>query len=648
MVNAIILNFAIPLDYGIYFMCGITGILHFDNKPVDQSVVIKMAEKLVHRGPDDSGFYINNNIGLGHRRLSIIDLSTGHQPMISDDNNVVIVFNGEIYNYIELREELKKAGHRFRTASDTEVILNSYKEWGKDCLGKINGMWAFAIWDEYKKELFLSRDRVGEKPLYYTIYNNTFLFASEIKSLFAYGVPACPELEMLEIYLSLSYIPAPFTFYKGIKELLPGQNLVVKDNNVSEKTYWDLPEIDEQNMLTNKQEIYEQFDYLLKDSVKIRMRSDVPYGAFLSGGLDSSGIVSIMSGISNYPVETFTMGFTHKAYDESRLARKVAEKFNTSHHEQIIKQDTFENSLDKVVYHYDQPFGDSSAIPTGYISEYARQKVKMVLTGDGGDEVLSGYSIYQGEKFAGLYQRFPLLFRTLLEDVLIASSGFFNGSLRYKLNRVNNILAFSNRTFDKKVIERASDITINTIRSLLNRSTNTVSIEDYMSGFFSNCSYKDNFYKLMYFHFKLSLPNDMLVKVDRMSMAHSLETRLPFLDYRLIEFMAKVHKNIKLDGFERKSVLRNTIGKKLPVELLRAPKRGFEVPLREWFKENSFTEHLDNLYRYNNIGMNSDVLKTIVGDNLQGKKDFGNFIWMLFVLNKCLEKTGKEKRILTD
>ena len=381
-------------------MCGITGIYHFNKeRSVDKSQLKRMTDIIRHRGPDSDGFYLNGNIGLGHRRLSIIDLSTGDQPMFNNDKSISIIFNGEIYNYIELRQELIQKGHKFRTTSDTEVAIKSYEEWGFDCQNKFNGMWAFALWDERKKHLFLSRDRIGEKPLHYTIYNNSLIFGSEIKSLFAYGIPKRFETELIEIYLVLTYIPAPYTFYKDIKKLLPGHYLLIKNENVEEKKYWDLPEIDEDNMFTNKGKIYDKFDYLLKDSVKIRMRSDVPFGAFLSGGLDSSSIVALMSEISNFPVKTFTIGFDDTNFDESALAQEVAKKFNTEHFRGTVTPDKFEESLERIVFHYDEPFGDSSAIPTGYVSKFAADKVKMVLTGDGGDEVLSGYRGYIGLKF---------------------------------------------------------------------------------------------------------------------------------------------------------------------------------------------------------------------------------------------------------
>jgi asparagine synthase (glutamine-hydrolysing) len=616
-------------------MCGIAGFLHFDQqKFAEPAVIKKMTDTISYRGPDGEGFFVDNNIALGHRRLAIIDLNTGHQPMFNEDKTLAMVFNGEIYNYIELREELIQAGHRFTTTSDSEVIIKAYQEWGTGCQNKFNGMWAFAIWDFKKQQLFLSRDRIGEKPLHYSIFNNTLVFASEIKSLFAYGIPDEPNLELLEIYLTLSYIPAPFTFYKHIKKLKPGHCLLVSVNQIREEKYWDLPEIDEDRMHTDKRKVYENFEFLFQDSVKLRMRSDVPYGAFLSGGLDSSSIVALMSEISSFPVETFTIGFKEKAYDERDLAALVAKQFNTHHHEYIVEPESFDESLKKIAFHYDEPFGDSSAIPTGYVSKFAASKVKMVLTGDGGDEVLSGYTIYQGEKFAAHYQKFPRLMRNGIPWLLQHASKPFKGSLRYKLNRALDVTASSNLDFQSRYISKAASTDFDTILSL-NSTSKSYPVQDFLNDFMKECTYKDPFYQLMFLNFKLSLPDDMLMKVDRMSMAYSLETRTPFLDFRLIEYMAHVHKNIKMENFERKTILRNTIGKKLPSQLLNAPKKGFRIPLREWFKEENFSKKLHELQESLPY-LNKQVIKEITTSNVKGEKDLGNFIWTLFILNQQL------------
>lgn len=619
-------------------MCGITGILHFDdNRSADSGMVKRMAHTIVHRGPDGEGYHVNGPVGLGHRRLSIIDLHTGDQPMYSDDRRLVIVFNGEIYNYIELREELKGLGRRFRSESDTEVVLQAYEQWGKGCQEKLNGMWAFAIWDDREKELFLSRDRIGEKPLYYAVHDNTFLFGSEIKTILEYGHPREWEEENLELYLFFSYIPAPRTFFRGIRQLMAGHCMVVRDGNIKESAYWDLPEIDEHRMRTDRSELYEEFEHLLTDSIRIRMRSDVPYGAFLSGGLDSSCIVGIMSDISSHPVETFTIGFDEKAFDERPLARLVADEFKTNHHARRVDPNSFDRALEQVYHHYDDPFGDSSAIPTGHVSMYAREKVKMVLTGDGGDEVLSGYTIYQGEKFAARYGALPGPVRGSLPPLLRGAAHFLTGKLRYKMNRSVNVCESSNLDFESRLITKLATVRVETLRELLSGARrDRITVEDYISDLMGRCPYNDPFYKLMYYNLKNSLPNDMLVKVDRMAMAHSLETRVPFLDPRLIDLMARVHKDVKMEKYERKSVLRRTVARRLPPELLKARKMGFGVPLREWFKGREFEAKLRGLDDLGG-GLDKGALRRIVDETRSGRMDYGGFIWTLFVVKRWLE-----------
>ncbi|MBL7918674.1 MAG: asparagine synthase (glutamine-hydrolyzing) [Bacteroidia bacterium] len=617
-------------------MCGIAGYINLDrSKQVSENLLKKMTDCISHRGPDGEGFYTKDNIAFGHRRLSIIDLSTGDQPM-HDENGNIIIFNGEIYNYIELREELKKIGYKFKTNSDTEVILKAYTHWGYECQNKFNGMWAFAIWDQKKSELFLSRDRIGEKPLHYAVHNNTLIFGSEIKSLFAFGVPRNIRPELIEIYLTLTNIPAPHTFYKDIFKLMPGHFLRLKDSNIEEKKYWDLPAIDEKKMLTDEKSINENFSYLLGDAIKLRMRSDVPFGAFLSGGLDSSSVVALMSEISDRPINTFTIGFEHKAFDESKLAKEVADKFKTIHHLGTVAPDDFKEILKKNSFHYDEPFGDSSAIPTGYVSRFASKKVKMVLTGDGGDEVLSGYTSYQGIKLSNAINKFPGFITKSIPIINDSIAPAFKGGIRYKLNKVSSIIKSAGQNFPERMAEKMAYTDFQTIKQLTRDIKDVIPVEDHLKEVMKGCSYKDDFYKLMFLNFKHDLPNDYLVKVDRMSMAYSLEARVPFLDHRLIEYMAKVDKNIKMQGWERKSVLRNTIGKNLPDSILNAPKKGFGIPLREWFKSDLFDDQLkNNLDKISEI-TSKPLVSEILKQNKLGEKDNGNFIWTLMMLNENL------------
>lgn len=624
-------------------MCGIAGFLNFESaRTADQSVLTRMTDCLIHRGPDAGGFYVRNNVALGHRRLSIIDLNSGGQPMASDDGSVVLIFNGEIYNYIELRSELILIGHRFRTDSDTEVIIKAYQQWGIECQNKFNGVWSLALYDTKTEELFLSRDRIGEKPLYYINTGRAIVFASELESIFKYGIRPEINTDLTELYLYLTYIPTPFTFYKDVFKLRPGHFLRIRGGMVRELKYWDLPLLSGRPLIKNIAEVRRTFSDLFEDSVRIRMRSDVPFGAFLSGGLDSSCVVATMSKMSATPIETFTIGFKERSFDESSLAAKVSRKFNTNHHLHIVNSDTFGNALSKVIKHFGEPFGDSSAIPTDIVSKCASARVKMVLTGDGGDEVLSGYNSYLGLKISENYNRLPKYLRAGIPRILKQLSGITNNRLRYTVNRIVNISETASMSFTERMAHKMAYTDHRTIKKLVSNMS-TFPIEDFLSDFFRRYDSADDFYKLMYFDFKHNLPDDYLTKVDRMSMANSIEVRLPFLDHRLIEYMCLVDKEIKLQRWQTKSVLRDTIARQLPRPLLRAKKKGFGVPLREWFKDESFDQRLDELKKMDLL--DRAALEKVIEENKSGKNDNGNFIWSLFVMNEFLKRDKDNRSI---
>lgn len=618
-------------------MCGIAGFLHFEQqRPAEYTTIKRMAEVIAHRGPDGEGFYVTGPLAMGHRRLSIIDLKTGDQPMFSKDKRLAIVYNGEIYNYIELREELSSLGHVFKTDSDTEVILNAYSQWGEDCQQRFNGMWAFAIWDQGHKTLFLSRDRLGEKPLHYAVFDNTIIFGSEIKSILAFGLPKETDHRWTEIYLGLGYIPAPYSFFRGISKLEPGCCLSVNNGKVNHRRYWDLPDITEDDLVRDKKLVNAAFYGLLEDSVRIRMRSDVPYGAFLSGGLDSSSLVALMSDISRHPIETFTVGFENADFDERALARQVADKFGCRHHEGTISAETLPEALSRVLSHTDEPFGDSSAIATGYVAEYARKNVKMAITGDGGDEVLSGYSSYQSEKLSGLVQKIPSVLRKSLPPAVSRISLNLGGPWRYQANRLSRVLASAADSHQKRLLSKASWIEPQLLREMIPvNNAGIIHLDDYLDQVMIPCRFRDGFYRTMYYNFKLSLPEDMLVKVDRMAMSHSLETRAPFLDHRLVEYMYRVPKDIKMKGFQRKSVLRNTVGKRLPTAVRQAGKKGFVVPLRDWFRDPNMAPVLDDLWK-TDWGLRQKIVRQAVLQNASGTADNGNFIWMLLLLKQWM------------
>lgn len=619
-------------------MCGISGFLHFEaDRQADARTVRRMSDAIFHRGPDGEGFHVKQNLALGHRRLAIIDLNTGHQPMYSDDKDIVLIFNGEIYNYIELREELKLLGNKFTTTSDTEVIIHAYRTWGVDCQNHFNGMWAFALWDEKAQRLFISRDRIGEKPLYYSRFDQTFIFGSEIKSVIAYGLPTNARMDLVEIYMTLGFVPSPYTLFENIYQLMPGKYLLVNVEDVKCEKYWDLPDISESDLSKDKNFIESEFEKLFEDSVTIRMRSDVDFGAFLSGGLDSSCVVSTMAKNTTKQVKTFTIGFKNKQYDERGLAKLVAKKLNTQHHEQVVTSELFDEAIEKVLYQYDEPFGDPSAIPTGHISKYAAEHVKMVLTGDGGDEVLSGYTMYLGEKFASQYQHVPKPIRNFLPGMVTALASPFRGNIRYKLNQVAKVLDASRQPFERRLLSKLARTSLSNLGDIILPRNDSITFEEYYRDVMKGCRFKDHFYQLMFFHHKVTLPDNMLTKVDRMSMAYSIETRIPFLDYRIIELLYGAHKNIKMKGYVTKLVLRNTIANRsLPKELLDAPKRGFNVPLTDWFKEDDLHKKIrEILLDKTDLSLyNPKELSRILNENKSRKNDLGSFLWIMLVLKK--------------
>jgi asparagine synthase (glutamine-hydrolysing) len=616
-------------------MCGIAGYFRGRSgaEPAPDALE-RMTCAVSHRGPDGDGFFRGEGVGLGHRRLSIIDLATGDQPMKSDDGRIVLIQNGEIYNYIELREELEKLGHRFRTQSDTEAILRAYEQWDVDCQQRFNGMWSFALWDGAKQRLFLSRDRMGEKPLHWAKVGDTLFFASEMKSLFAADVPREIDPSWTEVYCALGYIPAPHSFFRGVHKLPPAHFLLADAGGVTIRAYWDLPELDERDMRADEPRIHEEFQELFRDSVRIRMRSDVPFGAFLSGGLDSGCVVATMAGLSRHPVRTFTIGFEQKDYDERELARAVAAKFGTKHVEELVEPGMFDEALERIARHYDEPFGDASAIPTGYVSSLAAREVKMVLTGDGGDEALSGYTQYQGEKFAGQYRRLPVPVRQAVPVLLRAGGRALRGGPRFRVNRAVKVTESSNLPFERRLARKLSRSDPRLVAALLGPRDGRVSLDEFLDERMHACPWRDPFYRLMYYHLKVSLPDDMLVKVDRMSMAYSLETRTPFLDHRLIELLARVDKKIKMNGYERKTILRRTVARQLPEALLHAPKRGFAVPLGHWFRGDDFVRRTEELARRNRIGIDARVLADVVDRNRRGEENHGDLLWQLLVLER--------------
>lgn len=558
-------------------MCGIAGFYHLNSPQAPRPDLLKrMIDSLAHRGPDGEGMYFNDRIALGHRRLAIIDLTSGQQPMYRQHDKLVLVFNGEIYNYIELREELEKLGHAFISKSDSEVILAAYQQWGTACVTRFNGMWAFALWDDSNRRLFCSRDRAGEKPLFYANIAGTFIFGSEPKAIFAYGVPREIDIQHLDAYLCFGYVPAPDSFFSKVNKLPAGHNLIIENSRLTIQQYWDIDFTPDPSLQGKSREVRDQFAELFTDAVRLRMRSDVPFGAFLSGGLDSSSVVSVMPQFSDKPVSTFTIGFGELAFDERGLARLVAEKFGTQHTESVVNLRTGLTAIDSLSGYFDEPFGDSSALPTYAVSNEARKYVSMVLTGDGGDEVLSGYPVHQSEKIAGWLNVLPQSLRKML---IAFPLELFSKVDHGRGGRLLQLYRLTQMPLANRILHKQNCVAKKTREEILDNSNKAINPAiDYVHRVINKKSQYSDWNQLNYWLFKVSLADDMLAKVDRTSMANSLETRVPFLDHRIIEFLAKVPASMKMPLLNRKDILRKSIATALPKELLTAPKRGFTAP----------------------------------------------------------------------
>lgn len=566
-------------------MCGIAGLLYFDrSREVDPALLDRATDSIAHRGPDGRGTHREKNLGLGHRRLAIIDTTdAAAQPFSNEDGTVWIVFNGEIYNYRELRDGLTTR-HTFRSRTDTEVILGLYDEQGVQCVSMLGGMFAFAIWDARAQRLVLARDRLGKKPLYYAVTDRGLTFASELKALLV-GIPA-PAIDPLALhhYLTFQYVPAPLTIFQGIRKLRPGHVLVYENGKISESAYWSLHYIDKLSGPTEA-EYLEEFRSLLREAVRQRLESDVPLGAFLSGGVDSSSVVALMSGLMSQPVKTFSIGFKEEAFNELPHAGAVARLFGTDHHEFVVEPSAVE-ILPTLVRVYDEPYADSSAIPTYYVSQLSRRHVTVVLNGDGGDELLAGYPRYDLTTFDRLASRYlPDSVRERLRNLLTRMPPGLPGSglLRHRLAHM--IAPFSRAYLgricyfypEEKERLYAPDFG-ETVRghdsySLLVRWFEEVPASDLLD-------------RMLGVDTRSYLPDDLLVKVDRATMAHGLEARSPFLDHRLVEFAASLPVDLKVRNGQTKYLLKTAMRGTLPDRILDRDKMGFGVPIERWFRQD--------------------------------------------------------------
>ena len=557
-------------------MCGIIGAYINKSNDLDVEKFNIIRDKLSYRGPDSGGTLNHNNIFLGHRRLSIIDLDTGNQPMFDAKGEISIVFNGEIYNFLTIKEELKTLGVIFKTNSDTEVILEGYLAWGlEDCLKRLEGMYAFSIWDNQKKKLFVVRDKFGEKPLYYTQDENGVYFASELKAIVPFIYKTKISKKALNLFFSLTYIPAPYTIYENVFKLEPGYFLEISDSGVQEKQFYNLLEQFEEadkHKIQSYEEAKKQLRDLLFESVRLRMVSDVPLGAFLSGGIDSSIVSAIMSNVSEKPVNTFSIGFKEKAYDESERAKLVADHIQSNHHVYFVDHNDLLGIVDETLSYFDEPFGDSSAIPSMIVAKKAREKVTVVLTGDCADELFGGYEKYLAKHYTDKYNAYPKIARKAFESFvkLIPHANATNHTLR-KMKKVITSASLQPDEQYKQLCSLGYNVEE---KSKLLKPNFAEDVSQHITKYFNERS-GDELSKTFYSDVKLVLEGDMLTKVDRACMLNSLEARVPFLDSKIVEFSARLPHEFKILVTDKKKILKETFADLLPEEALTFSKKGF-------------------------------------------------------------------------
>jgi len=616
-------------------MCGIAGFVEGTggtNEAERLGVLDRMCGVIAHRGPDDQGTLVLDGAALGMRRLSIIDLAGGHQPLSGCDASIQIVFNGEVYNFRELQRELEARGHVFRTRSDTEAVVHAFEEWGAACVEHLRGMFAFAVWDGRTRELFVARDRVGKKPLYYTVTaGGDFVFGSELKSLLEHpGVRPEASDEAVDAYLTFGYVPDPLCIFRGVWKLPPGHRLTFARGRVSAEPYWDFPvEVDSERR--RAEDYLEELRALLDEAVRVRLVADVPLGAFLSGGVDSSAVVGLMARNSTRPVKTFSIGFREDSYDELRYARLAARHFGTEHQEFVVTPDIC-GVVDELAWHFDEPFADSSAIPTYVVSKMAREHVKVVLSGDGGDELFAGYTRYVIERRRGGFARLPRVLRAGLMQPL--GRKLPHGA--WGRNFIHNV------ALDplERYIEEVSVFTRLNRPALYDREFRRRLGADEgkaAAPFREHAAHAEGagaLAALLYLDSKTYLPGDILTKVDRMSMAASLEARVPLLDHKLIEFVARIPPSLKMKGFETKHIFKLAVRGLVPDEILDRPKQGFGVPIQQWINDELRERVRGTLEEPRTLQrgyFEPAYVRRLVDEHARGRRDHSTPLWALFM-----------------
>ena len=617
-------------------MCGIVGFVRNDGRDADAGALARMCAAITHRGPDENGFYRNGPVGLAMRRLAIIDLKGGQQPIPNEDRTAWIVFNGEIYNYQELRANLEKLGHTFHTNSDTEAIVHLYSRYGADCPKYLRGMFAFAIWDEAKQELFIARDRVGKKPLLYAEANGQLIFGSEFQALLQH-----PDIsreiapEAIHHYLSFMCVPAPLTAYRQIRKLEPGHWLRWRRGAIETQRYW-LPDFSKK-LKISEEEAGEQAVALLREAVKLRLISEVPLGAFLSGGVDSSAIVALMAQESPTPVKTFSIGFEEQDFSELHHARRVAEHIGAEHHEFIVKPDAME-VLPMLVEHYGEPYADSSALPTYYVARETRRHVTVALNGDGGDETFAGYERYAAMRLAERYHKLPRLLRQSMIEPSVAAFPA-SGGFRSRAARFQRFLRAASMPRVDRYLRWVSAFDETAKRELYTddfaRQIAPFKTAEVLAPWFARANGAGIVDATLLTDTMTYLPNDLLTKVDIATMAVSLEARSPFLDHHVIEFAASLPENLKLRGLTTKYLLKRVLGKLLPAENLNRPKMGFGVPVGHWFRgplEGFLRETVLSDKAARRGLFHPEVVRRYVDEHTAGRADYAHQLWTLLML----------------
>jgi asparagine synthase (glutamine-hydrolysing) len=610
-------------------MCGIAGIYHYKSgQPVDPGQIQTMCELIAHRGPDGHGLFTDLDYGIGHRRLSIIDvLDRSLQPMHSRDGDCCLSYNGEVYNYLELREQLVASGHHFGTTSDTEVLLAAFRQWGLKSLDRLNGMFAFAFWDRPTRTLTLVRDRFGVKPLYYTLTNDGIAFASEIKSLLSLPEVAVePNHRVLDGYLSVGYCPGEETLFKGIYQLPAGQYLQVRNGHLTKAAYWDVDFARDEDL--GEAYYVDGIQKLLEDAVRLQLRSDVPLGVFLSGGVDSSAVVAMMRRLGVSHIKTFSVTWDYGPdYDEGRYAREIASLMHTQHHEWCITPQDFLELLPQYIWHMDEPVQEAAAIPLFFIAKKAKEQVSVVLSGEGADEVFGGYPVYQYMAWLERYQALPRQLRTWI-NALFAKCGPKWG----KHARLSD-LPLENRYVGVSLNE------MSTVRPLytayLREETRGYAIEQLVAPYYQRAGKSDAQTRMQYLDVKSWLPNDILIKADRMSMAASLELRVPFLDHRLMEFAARMPSKYCVQRGETKYILKKAVESCLPRHIVYRRKQGFPTPLGQLFKgplQYYVREILLSDQCFSRDLFRPECIKGLIEDHTTGVADNRKILWRLLVL----------------